>query len=288
MKVILSRKGFESVAGGYPSPHFVRDGRLLSLPIPEENDKNSIDTGRTYGDLRFDDQSTYLNIMKQLGLNKFDYKYVHLDPDINPSILNIRHSDWRGLFGQSSSAQAHLNNKWVKPGDLFLYFGWFRDVVKTHNGYKYVSGTDRHIIWGYLQVEEIQKIEPKTSYEEWKESHPHYYYRKREQNTGYIARKNLSFAPQLSGYGVFNFKDSLVLTCPGQKKRSVWKLPRFFHPSYGTKVSYHEKCYDKSNKPIWELFDTHCILNSVGRGQEFVIEVNDEIVKWTKQLFVGI
>jgi len=285
LKVILSRKGFDSTAGGYPSPHFIESGRLLSFPIPE--DEIGI-IGRTYADLRFDEESSYLDIMKQLGLNKFDNKYVHLDPDINPSILNSRHSDWRGLFGQSSSAQAHLNHKGVKPGDLFLYFGWFRDVVKMHNGYKYVSGTDRHIIWGYLQVDEVQKIAPQKSYEEWKENHPHYCYRNREQNTGYIANKDLSFSPNLPGYGVFHYKDSLVLTCPEQKKRSVWKLPRFFHPSYGTKVSYHGKCFDKSNKPIWELFDTHCLLNSVGRGQEFVIEGNDEIGKWVKQLFDGI
>ncbi len=45
MKVILSRKGFDSSAGGYPSPHFVQDGRLLSLPIPEENRKTVLIPG---------------------------------------------------------------------------------------------------------------------------------------------------------------------------------------------------------------------------------------------------
>lgn len=42
MKIILSRKGFDSSAGGYPSVHFVENGRLLSFPIPEENNENSI------------------------------------------------------------------------------------------------------------------------------------------------------------------------------------------------------------------------------------------------------
>jgi len=34
MKVILSRKGFDSGTGGYPSP-ILPDGTLLSLPIPD-------------------------------------------------------------------------------------------------------------------------------------------------------------------------------------------------------------------------------------------------------------
>lgn len=284
MKIILSRKGFDSAAGGYPSPYFVESGRLLSFPIPED-ESNSIDTGRTYADLRFDNDTSYLDIMNQLGLRKFKGRYAHIDPDVNAVALDSRHKDWRGLFGQSSSAQAHLNNKGVKSGDLFLFFGWFRDVVKTANGYKYVSGTDRHIIWGYLQVDEIQRIEHSKDYESWKAEHPHYYYRNRVQNTGYIARNNLSLAPHLPGYGTFNYKNALVLTCPEQGKRSVWKLPEYFHPSFGTLMSYHENLCNSSNNTIWELHDNHCILNSVGRGQEFVIEGNDEIVKWAKELF---
>jgi len=63
MKVILSRIGFDSSVGGKPSPHFIETGRLLSLPIPED-DNNQIDTGKTYSDLRIDEQITYLDIMK--------------------------------------------------------------------------------------------------------------------------------------------------------------------------------------------------------------------------------
>lgn len=33
MKIILSRKGFDSSYGGYPSP-ILPDGSLLSIPIP--------------------------------------------------------------------------------------------------------------------------------------------------------------------------------------------------------------------------------------------------------------
>jgi len=285
MKIILSRKGFDLTAGGYPSPHLVESGRLLSFPIPEENDKNEIDTGRTYADLRLDEKWSYLDVMKKLGIRNFDNKYVHLDPDIDRSVLHNREADWRGLFGQSSSAQSHLSRKGISPGDIFLFFGWFKDVIRIGNGYKYVSGTDRHIIWGYLQVGQIQAIDKNKTYESWKATHPHYYYRHRIQNTGYVASKNLSFSANTPGYGTFKYSKSLVLTCPGQSKRSVWKLPKYFHPSFGTTMSYHEKIHDKSNNPVWELHDTHCILKSVGRGQEFVVDGTNEVLEWTKKLF---
>jgi len=41
MKVILSRKGFDSSNGGCPSP-IMPDGTLLSMPIPSD-DKDSYD-----------------------------------------------------------------------------------------------------------------------------------------------------------------------------------------------------------------------------------------------------
>ena len=48
MKVILSRKGFDSGAGGYASPLFIREGKFISLPIPEENKIYSTNTERLY------------------------------------------------------------------------------------------------------------------------------------------------------------------------------------------------------------------------------------------------
>jgi hypothetical protein len=40
MKIILSRKGFDSGSGGCPSPIFP-DGSLMSLPIPDKQSKIS-------------------------------------------------------------------------------------------------------------------------------------------------------------------------------------------------------------------------------------------------------
>ena len=43
MKIILSRKGFDSENGGYASP-ILPDGSLVSLPIPNTTSRPGIDT----------------------------------------------------------------------------------------------------------------------------------------------------------------------------------------------------------------------------------------------------
>src|SRR5450756_2862886 len=59
VKVILSRKGFDSGYGGWASP-ILLDGRMLSLPIPASNGVVS------YSDLSAGDGVSYLDIMRQL------------------------------------------------------------------------------------------------------------------------------------------------------------------------------------------------------------------------------
>ena len=43
MKIILSRKGFDSGNGGQPSP-ILPDGTLLSMPIPSNDSDNTYST----------------------------------------------------------------------------------------------------------------------------------------------------------------------------------------------------------------------------------------------------
>ncbi|MFC1955807.1 hypothetical protein ACFLWZ_04680 [Chloroflexota bacterium] len=63
MKVILSRKGFDSSYGGYPSP-ILPDGRLISLPIPSPH---SYEDSFHYSDLRWDQDNTYFDFMQKLS-----------------------------------------------------------------------------------------------------------------------------------------------------------------------------------------------------------------------------
>ena len=81
MKVILSRKGFDSEYGSYPSP-VLPDGRMISLPIPSKID--SI----TYNELKLDEQKTYYDLIKDLGMQGFDSdEKCHLDPDVYKRII---------------------------------------------------------------------------------------------------------------------------------------------------------------------------------------------------------
>lgn len=76
-------------------------------------------------------------------------------PDLIKDVLTREDSqNWRPAFGQNEAAQGHLNNQGVKPGDLFLYFGWFRHTVIT-NGRLCYNGSepDKHLIFGYLEIE---------------------------------------------------------------------------------------------------------------------------------------
>lgn len=287
MKIILSRKGFDSEAGGYPSPLFIDERYHVSLPIPEDIDGNSIYTGITYSDIYLKDGNTYTDVMNSLGIKDFEKRYVHLDPDINNNTKKNRDDNWRGIFGQCSSSQSHLANQNVEEGDLFLFFGWFKDVKKINGKYRFVNKTDKQVIWGYLQVGEIESISKEEKYEDWKLSHPHYFGRNRTKNTAYIASKNLSFNNKLPGCGWLNYDESLVLTCEGQSNRSLWKLPCFFHPQFNTKMTFHEKLISNKGKQIWKLEDDYCLLQSVGRGQEFVISGNSQVEEWAKNLIIS-
>lgn len=131
MKIILSRKGFDSQFGGYPSP-ILDDGSLISLPIPASEDvdryaylKLPNGNGESYYDLL--SQLTHRGIKVKKGKREpLDRELTcYRDPDIYTQIIP-RDNGWRGCFGQSKQAQSHLDSKQVDKGDLFLFFGWFR------------------------------------------------------------------------------------------------------------------------------------------------------------------
>ena len=286
MKIILSRKGFDSQYGGYPSPIFPEDDRLISLPIPSQNDNIR------YNDLKIDSDLTYYEVMKCLK-EKIKYKDTwhdltkdtkcHLDPDIYRDIRK-RPKYWKPIFGQINAAQSHLENEGVKKGDIFLFFGTFR---KT----EYIKGDllrfvreepPIHIISGYLQIGEkcplskIQKETPDWMAPGWMNYHPHIASNKLREsgnNTIYIARDTLSFNPNLPGAGSFNYREDLVLT-KEEESKSRWDLPSFFKE---VKISYHSP----------KSWVNERYFQSRARGQEFVICSNGKIEKWVKDLIIN-
>ena len=261
MKVILSRKGFDSQYGGYPSP-ILPDGRMISLYIPDSN------SDRLFSDLKFNEDKTYLDLINELNIKNISYDTkCHLDPDLCKDIVK-RPSNWRAIFGQAGSAQGHLNKQNIKEGDLFLFFGTFQKTIIENNKLKFDSNDKpKHIIFGYLQVGKI--VKSKEEREIWMKEHPHY---EREEwnnkNAMYIARENLSWNKTLPGAGVLMYNNKLILTKEGQNK-SLWDIPIL----KGKKISYH-------NENSW----INGLLKSASKGQEFVIEESPEIEEWAKGL----
>ena len=210
MKIIFSRKGFDSEAGCVPSPIF-RDNRLCYLPIPSHE-------ALTYSQLSWEGRN-----LGEIVENVTDQRIpathgVHLDPDIDPQAIR-RKPGWRGLFGQTGAPQTHLNNQGVTRGDVFLFFGWFRQAETIKRRIRYVKDApDLHVLFGWLQIGSVCKVDdiPKGKFP-WARYHAHFDRARagNNRNTLYVARAKLSlpgFQNRVSGAGVFrSFRPALCL-----------------------------------------------------------------------------
>lgn len=271
MKIILSRKGFDSGYGCYPS-FIMPNNDLISLPIPSLKD----DISYSYLKYETNDILAMMKLIKpylilnnqKIGLN--ENSKCHLDPDLNEKEYK-RVEGWKGCFGQSGTAEKVLENNLVKPGDIFLFFGWFNDLDNDNGSLKFVKGNDRHVIFGYLQVGEI--IDPvKDNIPNWLKYHSHAQNRRilsNELNKIYVARETCTFNSQLKGYRIFKYTKDLDLSKKGMS-RTCWNLPDIFR---NVKITYHsESSWHK------DYFKSAC------RGQEFVIEENEKVEKWATNL----
>ena len=95
MRIILSRKGFDSTAGGCPSPIFP-DGRMLSLPIPDKRSPIA------YQDLSFGDMNVGELVVELTGDAKRNRHCAHLDPDLRADSLP-RSPGWKPMLGTSAN-----------------------------------------------------------------------------------------------------------------------------------------------------------------------------------------
>jgi len=268
MKVILSRKGFDSANGGIASP-ILEDGTLLSLPIPQNG-------GRPYNELRYGNE-TYQDIIEQLG-GRVGGEACHLDPDIRQGIFQAP-DNWRPAFGQENAALSHLNNQEVGVGDLFLFFGWFRQTERIGDNLRYVpNAPDLHIIYGYLQIGEMA-----TEMADIREYHWHPHANNGHNNNGlYIPRDTLSWDASKSGHGVFSHNENLLLTKEGMSRR-CWRLPDIpaFQSNPRPNISY-------SRADSWVTSTEHGdYFRAPDRGQELVMEETAAVEEWAKSLITG-
>lgn len=264
MKIILSRKGFDSGYGRQPSP-ILPDGTLLSLPIPLENDL------KTFSDLNYAGKS-YYDIIKELkpATKYIESQSCHLDPDIRENAVLNRNQQWKPIFGQSDAAQSHLRNQEVKIGDVFLFFGWFKQTELVQGKLRYLHGSpDLHVIYGYFQIGELYNNGDTLPLYVQDHSHANLKHQKKKVNCIYVASDKLSFNESRKGADVFKYNQNLVLTKNGMS-RSKWELPDFFKE---LKISYHN-----INSFVGDYF------KSVDIGQEFVIAANEELLNWTQQI----
>ncbi len=190
MRIIFSRKGFDSAAGGCPSP--LLDGCPISLPIPTRQP-----TKTTFGDLRY----PVPEMVTDLTRGKLNRGHMcHVDPDIDESMLPDRPTGWRGAFGQVGKAQKHLSNQGVTHDDLFLFWGLFRPVEKLHGKWRYFS-RPIHAIYGWLQVSDVVLNSgggPLGKYP-WLDRHPHVQEGWGDENVIYVANNTLNLARGMSG-----------------------------------------------------------------------------------------
>lgn len=266
MKVVLSRKGFDSSYGGVASP-ILPDGALVPLPIPHP--KGPI----TYSEIDANGESLGRFVSDLARMPKGEREPAHLDPDLRRNALK-RNAGWRPAFGQTGAAQSHLQRQGVGVGDLFLFYGWFREVELFKSRYRYVNkAPDRHVIFGWLVVESIVKAPHKTPLGSWAARHPHVTHDHGPHSTLYIG------APD-GGEALPALRSELVLTAPGQP-RSNWTLPAWAHPEgRASALTYHK------DVGRWSPGADGTRLRSVLRGQEFVWNADDypEALAWAKSI----
>lgn len=241
---------------------------MISLPIPSRADDF------TFADINVPDVDMAALLLSLSRQQHAINERVHLDPDIDRA-ADDRLPGWRPALGQTGAAQTHLHGQGVGPGDVFLFFGWFREVEEHQSTWRYVPGApDLHVMFGWLEVGAVIPVGPQRNAAleafPWIADHPHVanpgaY--SDQNNTLYVAPAQSSIKPDAPhGGGRFTYiADALKLTTFGGS-RSMWSLPRWFHPDGRPALSYH------GSADRWALRDNHALLNSVGRGQEFVID----------------
>jgi Nucleotide modification associated domain 3 len=230
---------------------------------------------------------------------------VHLDPYLSRDRTTVS-KGWMPAFGQDDTAQRHLENEGVGRGDLFLFFGWFRQVEVWNKQFRYRPGSpDLHVLFGWLQIGDVIRVDDSFSPRgklRWLKDHPHVQDRHlmKQNNTIYVAsdRLYLDGLKNFAGGGLFSdFDECLQLTEPNTHTRTSWLLPSWLHPSADTAptLSYHRPKPNNPGQNRWALDgkpgNSSTRLRSVSRGQEFVIDLKGAREKaaniWLKSLFTA-
>jgi hypothetical protein len=200
MRIIFSRKGFDSAAGGGPSP--IVAGRPLSLPIPDTRGLSPV----TYGDLGLGEHAAKAS-RGRLGAGDA----CHHDP--------MFLGDGSAILGQCHAAQGHLAKQGVREGDVFVFFGLFD-----------CAGQGRHHrIFAYLRIaERIDLVTCDAA------TRDHYRALGQPHAFGLHANNDMLYVGR--GAAAKSAPECLRLTVPGEKP-SQWQVPAWLAR---TGLSCHE------------------------------------------------
>ena len=171
-------------------------------------------------------------------------------------------ADGRCAFGQTGAAQSHLSNQGVSVGDVFVFFGLFSDEA---------TGEPHHRIYSFLNVQKTLTLgsQPKNNdvLAGFPRRHPHTIGEWNENNTLYVGE----------GVCCRSASNELRLTKFGNPV-SVWQTPPWLRQAG---LSYHGR---------EERWLGHDMLRSVGRGQEFVanIDAYPAAHEWLDQIIAEI
>jgi len=290
MRIILSRKGFDSQNGGIASPILFDKGNynFFSLPIPYEE-------GHSYNDIIISNGKTALDFITDITPNlifkkqkiSVDKIKCHLDPDlIQQSLRHRTLENWEPAFGQYFNAQSHLDKYEIKKNDLFLFYGWFKFAEYESNKFKYCKILNDkfkngfHAIYGYLQIDEKINVRKDISKFKNLKYHPHAgnkHLNKFSNNTIYTANEFLSFDKSIKGSGVLKYSPKCILT-KEKNNRSIWELPFKDYSKDDIELTHnpHEN---------WTPSENKIELKSAKIGQEFIfVKLNEEIINWSINL----
>jgi hypothetical protein len=289
-RLIFSRKGFDSVFGGRPSP-VLPDGRMVSLPIPEPG------SPITYGDCLVEHGVSFADLLTTMGAvlirdrrsasaQRLEVRPdlgAHLDPDLREDARPSRPAGWRPLFGQSDIAARHLATMGVGPGDIFVFFGWFAHT-EYHSGLlRYERRVPRFQgVWGWMEISEAAPGEEFAARHPWAVGqHPHLIPAltgNYSPNVVYMGAQRSAVVPGAPGTAVMRYSPKARLTRPAGTPR-WWSLPEAFHPrNTAWPMTYHPPgCWSEPHYG-------QVTLRSASIGQEFIVPINDGIRAWLADL----
>lgn len=308
MKVILSRKGFDSSYGGFPSIILPKEmgSKMISFPIPDrKKKKNDVEQIINYcfdkTEIAKEKKISLINLLSKIkGKKKIKMpKEKEADPSefifhVDPEIQNMEVKDENangemisfynrklGSLGQSSAAAGHLLNNDIdkisaNDPTIFLFFGWFNNT-EWKNKQLIPKEKSFHAIWGYLIVDATINIssDPKIKIPEKLKNHPHII-----NKDTYGKKTNIIFYGE--HYGTLPFNEKLRLTKKDSDNRSNWEIHNLWK-GMNLKKDEITMTYN-SNKIKSKLVSNSDKIEftAASIGQEFIIKNANpkELEKW--------